>query len=289
MNYFLKKFKIIIENLPYSERRYLYRLHETIAKYTVPSQHINQPIYFILGSQRSGTTLLGLILDSHSDITVYDENVSYKMIHQRNFSGSGPMALKIPILTRRYEVLNKMFPEAKYIFMQRDIRSVVSSMLKLKVNDGRSWAETHSIREIEKSLISIKSKKNRDYLYKKHIKFIKNEDIVSTTILCAYLKKYLIVELRDEGLDVFECQYEKLVNNPEKIINEILLFLDLPWDSRVLEHHKLHKGIAIGDTNRKRSIDALSLNKWKEHLTDQEIEKIEIFKKSCPKNFKDVF
>jgi hypothetical protein len=46
--------------------------------------HNNLKRFFIIGCQRSGTTLLRLILNSHSEISCADENISYDVLSDSN-------------------------------------------------------------------------------------------------------------------------------------------------------------------------------------------------------------
>ena len=66
-----------------------------------------QEIFFIIGCQRSGTTLLRLILESHSQITCFDEPDCYEKLKQiTDLKNSKNLGFKCPIIT---EQMNEPF------------------------------------------------------------------------------------------------------------------------------------------------------------------------------------
>ncbi len=91
--------------------------------------------FFIVGSQRSGTTLLRLSLNSHPDLIVYDEYDAYERLALRKFPQRRLLGFKIPIWTHRYHFLMERYPNSKFIFLKRDIKGVAASMLSLKFEE----------------------------------------------------------------------------------------------------------------------------------------------------------
>jgi hypothetical protein len=106
--------------------------------------------FFILGCQRTGTTLLRLILESHPDVFCYDELIGYAVLQKpaiETFPQAPLVGFKLPCWT---EQLTKplLFDEGvdgscrsfyggeKILFLQRGVRDTIASMLKLRT--GRS-------------------------------------------------------------------------------------------------------------------------------------------------------
>merc|ERR1712137_288117 len=111
---------------------------------------------FLLGTQRSGTTLLTRILSAHKDIfiqnelplhTIFTENASREEIvknidkhfqirydeHIGSFLENNckiAWGLKDPQLTEHLEALEQFIPESKFIIIVRDGRGVVNSYIE---------------------------------------------------------------------------------------------------------------------------------------------------------------
>ena len=117
---------------------------------SVPEMTDGQPSrFFIIGSQRSGTTLMRLILECHTLIECFDEWSSYRLLSNRlEPSAQAKLAgLKVPQLTEQLAqpmlrddaairagtsgIANPYHGES-LIFMVRDARDAVASMLNLK-------------------------------------------------------------------------------------------------------------------------------------------------------------
>src|SRR6186713_2185314 len=102
--------------------------------------------FFITGCQRSGTTMMRLVLECHSGITCFDETRSYRALATREHDGpaaAGLVGFKIPRLAeqldqpRAFDLGLDDPPQGFYrgqnaLFLVRDYRDVVASMLKLK-------------------------------------------------------------------------------------------------------------------------------------------------------------
>lgn len=199
------------------------------------------PIIFIGGHPRSGTTLMRSMLDAHSWVRCGEETRILPNILQMRLlfndgaekprllqggitdqiiasafaaffletiaqHGEPPKVLcnKDPLLLNHAEYIsNDMFPRSRWIFMLRDGRAVVHSIVSRKItisgynNDDPEQALRHW-----------------------------NNAVESMNIQC-------------ENVGVNRCmkvRYEDLVLHPRSTMEKVLEFLELPWEEDVLHH-----------------------------------------------------
>ncbi len=91
----------------------------------------NRPI-LITGCQRSGTTLLHLILDSHAEIHSIDEMEyqEFKLqeyLTKTNFSPQ--IVFKLPVYAHFLDWIKRLLPELRVLWLMRNPRDVVASMM----------------------------------------------------------------------------------------------------------------------------------------------------------------
>jgi sulfotransferase family protein len=186
---------------------------------------------FIVGSQRSGTTLLRLMLDSHRNIScgpetrfltdlakltdeswsrlslfgfpkeywhakVADFFESFQTDYARR-RGKSRWADKTPIYTPILGFVTELFPTSQIIHVIRDGRDVIVSHRE-RWGLGAAWKST-----------------------RKWPRYIRIAREVGATLPA---DRYL------------EVRYERLVGDPEATMRELLSFLGEPWDPAVLEH-----------------------------------------------------
>jgi protein-tyrosine sulfotransferase len=230
----------------------------------------------ILGCQRSGTTLLFLILNSHPQIKGIDETeTGYSFPHQnilyRNSIKDYLTCFKLPNQTFNFKYIKQHYPQTKIIFPIRNPYSVVSSMRSFMIetkNKQGNWLNCFAKEE----LLEI----DADFLPDISALDIDSLDEIS---LGAYIWKYKNMALKKYqklGFNVFTFKYEELLNNPQKVIREILYFLDLDWDNIVLNHQQYYKDDRKrypGGTRGNRAIN-LANQKRKPNLSKGEIKSI---------------
>jgi hypothetical protein len=248
--------------------------------------------FFIVGCQRSGTTLMRLILECHSRIQCCDEAVSYGVIAGRQ---SPPiqerplLGFKIPCLTEQLgntslwdafvlpEVPN-VYCGQPVLFMVRDVRDTIASMLSLRPQ-GRSWLETHM-------LPCLRSKIRRDSVFRKRyasdlaqLDSARHPKLARAAFYWRY-KVDALVDCLDHGFPVLLIRYEDLVRQAHLELLRVCGFLRIPWEAGLLRHHTFvhgelgEDGLTVGGTDANRPIDGASIHKWSHLFNSEELEEI---------------
>lgn len=205
---------------------------------------------FIIGSPRSGTTLLRLILDSHPNISCGPEthflselskivNTRWEQVetfgfdkaywHQKIASffdsfqteyaqkrGKGRWAEKTPKYTTMLDFINELFPDSQMIHIIRDGRDVVTS-------HRDRWGYKVAMRSI-------------------------NDWKTYVTMANEFGKKV-------SSDRYIEVRYEELVTQPENILRGLFTYLNEPWDPVVLKHNEVEhdmREVSPGDTENSR-------------------------------------
>ena len=237
----------------------------------------------ITGSQRSGTTLLLLILDSHAQVTGIDEPQFYSSAR----SDSQPaerIAYKLPMMAHEIGTLVER-TDLQVVWCLRDPRAVVSSMLTLELAMGQGsvpWIHSPhgGIREIECCAAVLGTTLHRERqalltrfaeIRKKPPPLRRREEGIFAAALCWRLKQELLLLYRQLELPLHLVRYEELVQQPKPTITSLLEWLNLPWHEDVLRHHQLHQGRSIGDTDNQRAIDATGTEKWRKSLQSEDL------------------
>lgn len=220
--------------------------------------------FFIVGCQRTGSTLLELILDSHPNVRIVGDPVIYSTSYNRtNINYVGYKTLN---LTHRYDFLKTRYPKAKSLFLFRNIKSIVCSL--------RKYYDQKWIYENIHNIVYFISNSPIRKFYFTELKKIKNNKLL-TYAFYVFSNFHMLEEHENVGIDTLFIKYESLINDSKKEITKILDFLDLSWHKDILNHHLLHKGIFDNNVDSERSIDNKSLYLWKEKLKKEEIDEID--------------
>jgi protein-tyrosine sulfotransferase len=233
----------------------------------------------IVGCHRSGTTLMRLVLDSHPLIHCFDEWKAYDALKNDEFANAKNaeiLGFKIPNWTEYLvdcDDFKKYYQEDDYIlFMLRDVRAVVASMLSLRTKPDRVWFQGAVNAVTKKWPIDPK----RKFLQTCGAELAK----IETMPLADYRKaalywryktsKYL--EMVTLGWRVVPVFYEKFVDRPESHMRILMKTLNIPWSDMLMQHHQMThdevtNGMAVGNTNAQRAVDTGSVNKWEDVLT----------------------
>jgi len=94
------------------------------------------------------------------------------------------------------------------------------------------------------------------------------KDLLATSAALVWRLKNEILPLYAEaGIDHLPVVYERLVAEPRAELEKVLAFLGLKWHDDVLRHHELHaEGRSVGLTDNTRAIDRASVDKWRDFL-----------------------
>jgi len=166
-------------------------------------------IFFILGCQRTGTTLMRLILESHSKISCVDENRGYSILADQNLlkkelknnSKKKWLGFKTPRITEQMQEplladiginlrTKNLYKDMPIIFMVRNVLDTVTSMKTLD-QKGKSW-----IKRWAKQTIDFWYETTPDFktTFKRELKILdntKNKDIVAGAIYWKYKKLFV--------------------------------------------------------------------------------------------------
>jgi len=252
-------------------------------------------IVFIVGCQRTGTTLLGNILGAHPRAFLIDEtNGLYPWIEalfadqdddkvkllfkqccqsaRKNYTrpdercnsdgklsdGVTHLVLKAPNLTYSADKIATYFSKPICIFMYRDIRDVVVSMGKL------DW-----IPMVNNQLKRIKDNMNVANRFKLAVAALENPK-TRLHQARAYIAK-IKTDLRDTfdqaNIRKLEVGYEGLVQSPDECLDRILRHIKLPADTGRSDHTDVMSGWTPGLTYRKSKVNTLSIGQWQKYLS----------------------
>lgn len=248
----------------------------------------NTPI-LITGCQRSGTTLLHLILDSHPDIHGIDET-QFHYWDLNSYLGAPDLSPCVSFKLPRYAALISFITSLqnmRVLWCIRDPRDVVVSMLTLRQPLSYNgpvvpWAAhpTSAHKEIMNSYLALDetAKQNLAPQLNNYLAISRTNplgrsrhDLIFTSALTWRIKNMLPEIYAECGIDFYSIKYEQLVSEPEQEIRKILDYINLPWHDDVLRHHELHSGISVGKTANTRTIDHNSVGKWTGELSKEDV------------------
>lgn len=232
---------------------------------------------FIVGTQRSGTTLLRLIMDSHDRIAIGHESGFMRAVEAtrrlpdyiygdgwyrrfgidddemnrrlRDFyssifdqharlQGKPRWGEKTPDNIFLIEEISAMWPEAQFLCTVRHPAAVVASLARW------NW-------EFDRAL---------HYW------------------LSAYAATQRARHLGESSWHL--VRYEDLVVAPRATLARVLDYLNEPWSDDLLLHHRVQTARGVpetveGDTRKDRPIDTQSLDTWRSQLSPQQLSRIE--------------
>ncbi len=241
-----------------------------------PTVELARPI-FVLGTQRSGTTLLRLLLDSHEHIAighetgfmravkhtkqipdyeygngwyrrygVSDEEMNarlrdfYSSIFSQHARGQGKQRWgeKTPLNIFHLADMVEIFPDAQFVTIVRHPGAVAASLLRWRFDMERAIAYWLTA------------------------------------------NRRLRRMGRKIGPQRFHlCRYEDLLLRPRETLKPMLHFLGEPWSDNLLRHHEVHAARAAtckveGGTRSDRPLDPSRLDDWRTVLDEEQLARL---------------
>ena len=248
--------------------------------------------FFILGCQRSGTTLLRLVLECHSKICCFDELMAYRILasgHYERPGGVDRVGFKIPRWTEQLtepllrdfglaEEARNIYTGQPILFLQRDVRDTIVSMLNLRIG-ASCWLETWGLPILEWKINTQAAFRQK---YAADIECWRNasDRLVASGALYWKYKNSAYLEHAARGFRLLRVRYEELVSESEPVLHRICEFLGVAFEDQLMNHsgmahaELLEGGLAVGGTDPARSIDTRSVGQWKRVLTESQLQDI---------------
>lgn len=243
--------------------------------------HRNMPLIFIGGVPRSGTTLMRAMLDAHPEVRcgqetrviprilqlrshwMKSEKESVRLVEAgitkevlnsaiaqfcleiiaKHGDPAARLCNKDPLTLKMGTYVIELFPQAKFLFMVRDGRATVHSIISRKV-----------------TITGFDLSNYRQCMTKW------NQAIQTMHEQCKEIGK-------DRCMMVY---YEQLVLHPEEWMRKILGFLEIPWNDSVLHHEEFinkENGVALSKVERSsdqviKPVNLEALSKWVGHIPE---------------------
>lgn len=220
---------------------------------------LSDHLFLIFGCQRSGTTLLLSILNAHAQINTVDETEfpspypfpsAQRLVYNKIFNYYS--CFKILEHSHQVEFLQKYYPKAKIIWPIRNPFSTILSMQNLTNSQG-NWIQRCGQKEIER-LANYYPNKLKD------LDFSQLSDTEIGAFYWLYKNKFPQI-LKDYGFKVYIFKYENLLKNTETQLREIINFLELNWDNKIMNFAQNNPSKTLaGGTKTDQPIDPKRIN-----------------------------
>lgn len=229
----------------------------------------------IQGAQRSGTTLLYLMLTAHPQLVGLDENeAGYELppwqVLAINRMFGKKTVYKLPPVIWQLNKFQQFYRNCHILWVTRHPLAVVSSMRSLWfAKEKKNWLQRFGIQELNRAAVFFPELKELD----KHA--------LTELEMGAHLwvaKQRMSDVYKSAGFSVTIVRYEDLLSDTESVARDVLRRLSLEWSNKVLEHHYHHGNqMHPGGTKADKPIDP---SRAEPKLSFSEQEKMEI-KKIC--------
>ena len=236
-----------------------------------------------------------MALQAHPLIAIVDENdarfhIQGKVTRELDleaFSGSAidpddrAVGFKTPRDSHRIGDIARAFPSVRVIWVERELRQTVSSMLNLRTAEG-SWASTFAPKEITKHLLKTQDEKAQSlFLQTTQVPDTREKSVALATLCWCLKREQLYSATQLLGPRLRRVDYDEITINPSRVLRGTITFLGLPWSPQVLRHSTTIADVARpGGADARRPIDVHSRQKWKGSLSPVDLAVISDVKRS---------
>ncbi len=216
------------------------------------------PLPVIGGAPRSGTTLLRLMLDAHPDLAIPPES-NWLAHFSQDVKNRECNATQFVHLLKNHPAVCINWPDLH--LEETDLMARLPSLRSFSIADGIRIALFAYAQQHGKSLFGEKSPGNAHCFSAiqtllpeaRFIHIVRDGRAVCASwkqqrfappgglIGCVMAWKNWVQHGREEGKKCqhyLEIRFEDLVTNPEGTLKTVCAFLDLAWDTRMLEYHR---------------------------------------------------
>jgi hypothetical protein len=245
--------------------------------------------FFITGCQRSGTTLLRLVLECHPKVFCFDELDSYRVLSSGQFDETISkqwIGFKVPRWTEQldYELLRdfglaeearRIYRGQKILFLVRDYRDVITSMLKLR-GRTKSWLEEWGVPILEAHVQYEYGFAERWARELEMCRAAPNR-LVAIGALYWKFKNASLLRYAERGYPVLAICYERLVTHPEEQLRRMCTFMGIDFTDELLRHpthpHReiLENGLTVGNSDPARLIETTSVGQWRGYIGPDDV------------------
>ena len=227
--------------------------------------------------------MLRLVLESHSKIFCFDEIQSYRVLATREHEAeitADRVGFKIPRLAEQldhpepsdYGLTDppaRFYDGQKVLFIIRDFRDVVASMLKLRGKN--TWMEDWAV-----PILRQKAEREPGFAerWRKELAVCeKTGSLAAFGALYWAYKNDALLRYLQLGYPVLPIDYESFVAAPRPELRRVCQWLGVEFQESLLHHpDQAHgelfaNGLTVGGTDPKRRIDAASVGQWRQWLS----------------------
>ncbi|MCL6582712.1 MAG: sulfotransferase [bacterium] len=264
------------------------------------SDILSYPHFFIVGTQRSGTTLLRLILNSHSSIAIPEEAAFFMpFLTRKKLLDPKPLPLSVRKNLVNYLINNyqfkkwkldesKLLPILENSFSYHQVIGFLYKTFAQKY--GKSICGDKSPAFIRKLNLLLEAYPKAKIIHiirdgrDVYLSFKKKNHPAASSIAGAALewriKLFLISRaIKTRQGSVIEVKYEDLLQHPVSVIEKICAFLGIAFENEMLEFWKQssefidqqHSDLIF------KPIQTSNINKWETLMSSAELAQYEFF------------
>jgi len=227
----------------------------------------NTKIIFILGMPRSGTTLLEQIVSSHSEVYGGGE---LSFIEDFLLLNRGPIGLRLPIILNNpnEENINKF---CTYYIDRMNYINNDKTYITDKMPGNFKWIGLIKSAFPNSKIIHV-TRNKMDTCFSIYKSYFANDTCsysYDTKSLADFYKLYELSMKNWQKIfknEIYNCNYEKLVNNLEDETRNVLSYCELKWDENVLNFSKNKRRVmTVSSAQIREKIYSKSINSWKNY------------------------